>query len=70
MSLGGGPLENADFKRMSISSQLEPPRTGQHAWQRDTKSLFQRLRERLRPHRQELGDDSNSSQGPVGDPSH
>jgi hypothetical protein len=69
MSLGGGPLDDAWGKqrRDSFADKAEADRAARLAGH---KSLFRRLLDRLRLHRQEPGDDSHSSYGTSDDPGH
>jgi hypothetical protein len=69
MSLGGGPLENADFKANvdKLAAQADADRAVRSS---GYKSPFRRLLERLRPHRQEPGGDPHGSYGALDDPGH
>jgi hypothetical protein len=65
MSLGGGPLENQDFKvRIDhLAAQADADRAARMA---GYKSPFRRLLDRLRPHRQQPGADSHGFYGNSG----
>ena len=69
MSLGGGPLENQDFKARvdHLAAQADADRVARMA---GYKSPFWRLLDRLRPHRQQPGTDSHSSHGTPDDTGH
>jgi hypothetical protein len=60
MSLGGGPLENQDFKARvdHLAAQADADRAARIA---GYKSPFRRLLDRLRPHRQQPGADSHGT---------
>ena len=68
MSLGGyGDLEKASAQARldKLVAQADVVRAGRLTGH---KSLFRRLLERMRPHRQEAGDDSYNSYGTVDNP--
>jgi hypothetical protein len=62
MSLGGGPLENQDFKARvdHLAAQADADRAARMA---GYKPPLRRLLDRLRPHRHQPGADSHSSDG-------
>jgi hypothetical protein len=65
MSMGNSPADSAPGKLRSeqLMAQADADRAARLAGR---KSLFRRLLERLRPHRQEPGGDSHSSYGTGG----
>jgi hypothetical protein len=67
MSFGNNPADSAAGKQHSerFMAKAETDRAARLAGR---KSLFQRLLERLRPHRQDLGGDSPSNYGTSDDP--
>jgi hypothetical protein len=70
MSLGGGgPLDNQDFQARvdSFTAKADVDRAARMA---GYKSPFQRLLDRLRPHRKQPGVDSDSSYGTQDDTGH
>ena len=69
MSLGGGPLDNQDFKARvdHFAAQADADRAARTA---GYKSPFWRLLDRLRPRRQQPGADSHSSDGTPDDTGH
>ncbi len=70
MSLGsGGPFESGDWQARidKFAAQADADRAARLAGH---KSVFRRLLERLRPHRQEQGGDPQSDYGTIADPRH
>jgi hypothetical protein len=69
MAVTGGPSDGpwAEQGRYKLAASADADRAARLAGH---KSLFRRLLERLRPHRQEPGDDSHGSYGTLGDPGH
>jgi hypothetical protein len=67
MSFGNNPADSAAGKQQSerFMAKADADRAARLAGR---KSLFQRLRERLRPHRQDPGSDSHSNYGTSDDP--
>jgi len=67
MSFGNNPADSAAGKQNSerFMANADAARAARLAGRR---SLFQRLLERLRPHRQDLGGDPQSNYGTSGDP--
>jgi hypothetical protein len=67
MSFGNNPADSAAGKQQyeRFTAKADADRAARLAGR---KSLFQRLLERLRPHRQEPGGDSQSNYGTSGDP--
>jgi hypothetical protein len=67
MSFGNNPADSAAGKQQSewFMAKADADRAARLAGR---KSLFQRLLERLRPHRQGLGGDSQSNHGTSGEP--
>jgi hypothetical protein len=70
MSLGGGgPLDNQDFQARvdHFTAKADTDRAARMA---GYKSPFQRLLDRLRPHREQPGADSHGSYGTLDDTGH
>ena len=67
MSFGNNPADSAAGKQHDerFMAKADADRAARLAGR---KSLFQRLLERLRPHRQDLGGHSQSNYGTSGDP--
>ena len=67
MSFGNNPADGAGFKQNSerLMAKADADRAARLAGH---KSLFRRLLERLRPHRQKPGGDPHSSYGTSDDP--
>jgi hypothetical protein len=67
MSFGNNPADSAAGKQHSeqFMAKADADRAARLAGR---KSLFRRLLERLRPHRQDLGGDSQSNYGTSDDP--
>jgi hypothetical protein len=67
MSFGNNPADSAAGRQHSdrLMAQADADRAARSAGR---KPLFQRLLERLRPHRQDLGDDPRSNYGTSNDP--
>jgi hypothetical protein len=69
MSIGNNPADGAwaEQRRYKFAADADAARAARLAGH---KSPFRRLLKRLRPHRQEPGDDSHGSHGTLGDPGH
>jgi hypothetical protein len=69
MSIGNNPADGAwaEQRRAKFAADADVARAARLAGQ---KSPLRRLLERLRPHRQEPGDDSHGSYGTSDDPGH
>jgi hypothetical protein len=67
MSFGSNPADSAAGKQHTerFMAKADADRAARLAGR---KSLFQRLLERLQPHRQDLGGDSQSDHGASGEP--